>query len=55
MRATILALAWTAVVAVLLGAQPAINAWERSRGYPYGRMCDSIFTGFEDTCPKGAR
>lgn len=32
---------------------PAIDAWEKANGYPYGKMCNSIFTGYVDTCPKG--
>lgn len=31
---------------------PRIHAWERANGYPYGHMCDSIFTGFVNTCRR---
>lgn len=27
-----------------------INAWEKAHGYPYGKMCNSIFTWYKDTC-----
>lgn len=31
-------------------ALPSIHAWEREAGYPFGRMCQSIFTGYANTC-----
>lgn len=34
---------------------PLVNAWERAAGYPFGKMCHSIFTAYVDTCPKEAR
>jgi hypothetical protein len=52
MRAAALILSWLVIVTSLFALSPAISAWERRNGYPYGRMCDSIFTGFEDTCPR---
>lgn len=27
-----------------------VNAWEKANGYPYGKMCNSIFTAYVDTC-----
>lgn len=28
-----------------------VNAWEKSHGYPYGRMCDAnIFNLYQSTC-----
>lgn len=33
---------------------PSIHAWERQAGYPYGKMCNSVFTGYVDTCRKPA-
>jgi hypothetical protein len=38
-----------AVLAALSG--PAVSAWEKANGFPFGRMCNSVFTGFVDTCP----
>lgn len=31
---------------------PSINKWEREAGYPYGKMCNSVFTGYVNTCKK---
>lgn len=47
---------WTCVVlAVILTAGclagPPIARWERANGFPFGQMCNSVFTGFVDTCP----
>lgn len=46
-----------AVCAVLLSAAIVtlanshhIHAWERTNGYPFGKMCHSAFTGYIDTC-----
>jgi hypothetical protein len=36
---------------LILGV-PRINAWEAANNYPYGHMCDSVFTGFVNTCNK---
>lgn len=38
----------TAIVALV--NVPRIQAWEKANGYPFGRMCHSIFTGYADTC-----
>ena len=27
-----------------------VKAWEKANDYPYGKMCNSIFTGYVDTC-----
>lgn len=36
---------------LLLLAVPAIHAWERRNGYPYGRMCDpNLFNLYTSTC-----
>ena len=42
------------VLAALSGLAmvPAIDRWERQAGYPYGKMCNSIFTGYVDTCRR---
>jgi hypothetical protein len=37
-------------LAVLAASLPSIHAWEKARGYPYGKMCNSVFTGYVDTC-----
>lgn len=35
----------------LMIVSPAINAWEKANGYPYGRMCDpNIFNLYHSTC-----
>jgi hypothetical protein len=36
-------------VTVLSGM--ALSQWERENGYPFGQMCNSIFTGYANTCP----
>lgn len=51
--AVLTALAYGAVLAFTLGLIPAtfaIDKWERQNGYPYGKMCNSIFTLNKDTC-----
>lgn len=35
---------------LLLTASGAIHKWERDNAYPFGKMCNSIFTLYEDTC-----
>jgi hypothetical protein len=35
-----------------LATRPVIHVWERDAGYPYGKMCNSIFTGYVDTCRR---
>lgn len=32
--------------------RPAVNAWEKAHNFPYGQMCDSIFTNHVNTCPR---
>jgi len=27
-----------------------ISQWERSHDYPFGQMCNSVFTGYVNTC-----
>jgi len=34
----------------LFVASVNVNAWEKANAYPYGKMCNSIFTGYVDTC-----
>jgi hypothetical protein len=29
-----------------------VREWEAKHNYPYGRMCNSFFTGYADTCPS---
>jgi hypothetical protein len=41
-----------APVVGLLYVVPAVNAWELANNYPYGKMCNSIFTANVDTCPR---
>ncbi len=53
MRAFTLFIATLAITTVILFSFiPLINQWERDHNYPYGQMCNSIFTGWVDTCPK---
>jgi hypothetical protein len=53
MRAVTILLTTLAVtVVVLTTLVPLINGWEHDHNYPYGRMCNSVFTGWSDTCPK---
>jgi len=37
------------VVMWIAGAR--IGQWERAHGYPFGQMCNSVFTGWVNTCP----
>jgi len=52
MRYGIVALVATLALGILLiVVSPAINAWEKANGYPYGRMCDpNIFNLYQSTC-----
>ena len=27
-----------------------INHWEKANAFPYGKMCQSVFTGWQNTC-----
>lgn len=38
----------TSVAMIPLGF--AVSDWERANGYPYGKMCNSVFTLYVDTC-----
>lgn len=29
-----------------------IHAWEQANGYPFGKMCNSVFTLYVDTCNR---
>lgn len=40
------------LIVALFATLPAIHRWEREAGYPYGKMCNSVFTLYVDTCPK---
>lgn len=31
---------------------PKVHSWEQKNHYPYGKMCDSVFTMYKDTCGK---
>lgn len=42
-----------AVLAALIVLTPTATQWEKANGYPFGRMCYSLFTGWQDTCPAG--
>jgi hypothetical protein len=44
---TLTLLTWTIG---LFFASVHVNAWEKANDYPYGKMCNSIFTGYVDTC-----
>ena len=48
---TLLLAAYAIAFALIVGL-PEINAWEKNAGYPYGKMCNSVFTLYQDTCPK---
>lgn len=49
------AMLWILVIVEIVGfvliLSPQVNQWERANGYPYGQMCNSIFTGYINTCP----
>ena len=47
----LLSLAMVSLVGLSV-AVPRINAWEKANAYPYGKMCNSIFTGYADTCRR---
>lgn len=38
------------LVIVIMLNMHRVHEWEKDVGYPYGKMCNSIFTGFVDTC-----
>lgn len=35
-----------------IGMLPTVNDWEKGHHYPYGRMCHSILTLYQDTCKR---
>lgn len=43
------------IIAIGFAIIPTIHEWERANDYPYGKMCNSAFTFYVDTCPKGGR
>ncbi len=50
-----LAWIWFGMVVIMvlfIAAMPAIQEWERTHNFPYVRMCNSAFTGWQDTCRK---
>ncbi len=51
----VLATSYCLAIAMLVVGVPQINAWEKAHAYPYGQMCNSVFTGYQDTCPSHAR
>lgn len=53
--ATIAVACVLSALVLLLASTPRIQAWERANGYPYGRMCQSIFTAYVDTCPTDVK
>lgn len=40
------------IVAIMAAMLPHIHAWEKANDYPYGKICNSAFTFYVDTCPK---
>ena len=38
----------------LLAASAQIGQWEKANGYPFGQMCNSVFTGWVDTCGENS-
>ncbi len=36
----------------IVAAIGPIHQWERANNYPYGKVCNSVFTGWQDTCPR---
>lgn len=47
----ILAVFTASMLFFILILAPASTQWEKAHGYPFGRMCNSMFTGWADTCP----
>ena len=45
--------AFVLTILTLFNIAGEINHWERRHSYPYGKMCNSVFSGGVDTCPKG--
>lgn len=35
---------------LVMTATGRVHKWERDNNYPFGHMCHSIFTLYEDTC-----
>ena len=44
----------TLVVSTAIVAAVNMPTWERAHGYPFGQMCNSVFTGYVDTCARTA-
>lgn len=44
----------TMIAAAALG-YPNLSRWEKAHKFPFGQMCNSIFTGWVDTCPRGTQ
>lgn len=45
-----LSLAVIVTSALLVGFSGVVHKWERENGYPFGYMCHSVFTLYENTC-----
>jgi hypothetical protein len=53
MRAlAILALNLVLLAMIGIASLPTIHTWERNAGYPWGKMCNSAFTFYVDTCRR---
>jgi hypothetical protein len=50
MKAAIIGLSLLTIGCSLIVMAPHINAWEKANGYPFGQMCNSVFTLYVDTC-----
>lgn len=50
MRLTVVCLLLVLASVIMLAQVPRIDAWEKARSYPYGRICHSILSLGKDTC-----
>jgi hypothetical protein len=47
---TVVSIILIGIIGNVVGPNSFLNQWEKHNVYPFGRMCNSIFTGYVDTC-----
>lgn len=52
MRMSLIIGALVATAVVALTHMHDIHAWEKANSYPFGKMCNSVFTLYVDTCKR---
>lgn len=50
MKTLIITVSFLCCTVALFVVSANVHAWEKANAYPYGHMCNSIFTGYVNTC-----